>query len=78
MRYKLFTTLIASTVLFWGPSIGSSGVTDAVPAGVQVHKANFGWHTDDAAEAKLLVDLNTAVFEFAAGDSKSLLAASAR
>ncbi len=78
MRYKLLTTLIASTVLFWGPSIGSSGVTDAVPAGVQVHKAIFGWHTDDAVEAKLLVDLNTAVFEFTADDSKSLLASASR
>lgn len=76
MRRKLLSIALVSTVLFWGPSIGSSGVTDAVPSGIQGHSASFGWHTDDAAESLLLSKMNTAVFVLAADDSKLMMDAS--
>ncbi len=73
MRHKLKSTVIAAAVLFWGPSIGSSGMTDAVPSGIQGHRAAFGWHTDSKAEAAVLSGFETTVFEFAVDDNALLM-----
>jgi hypothetical protein len=70
---KLYIAALASA-LFWGPSIGSSGMTDAVPTGTQAHRTVFGWHSTDNAETLQLSNLNSEVFILAASDSKSLFA----
>jgi hypothetical protein len=72
LRLKTVYILAASTLLFWGPSIGSSGMTDAVPTGLEEHRAAFGWQSADAKEAQQLSAFNDDVFELAAADSQSL------
>jgi hypothetical protein len=72
VRYKAFYTAVTSAVLFWGPSIGSSGMTDAVTPGSEVNRAVFGWHSEDKNEARLLAELNSTVFELTADDSQKL------
>jgi hypothetical protein len=75
VRYKAFYTAVTTAVLFWGPSIGSSGMTDAVTPGSEVNRAVFGWHSEDKNEARLLAELNSAVFELTADDSEKLFQA---
>jgi hypothetical protein len=72
VRYKAIITAVAAVALFWGPSIGSSGMTDAVTTGVEMYRSVFGWHTQDSRETQQLSDLNAAVFDLAAQDSRQL------
>lgn len=72
MRPKKLYIAVAASLLFWGPSIGSSGMTDAVPTGTQAHRTVFGWHSTNDVEAAQLTVLNADVFVLAASDSKSL------
>jgi hypothetical protein len=75
LRLKKLYIAAAATLLFWGPSIGSSGMTDAVQSGSQVHRAAFGWQGADAAEARELSAYNDVVFTMAASDSDALFSA---